>query len=97
MKAGKIRSRLNPRMHYRNVDVSDAAQNHIAERKVIPAPEAITLQTMPKTSKTQLSLRPNRTNGKRGKFTLTSKLGMRIRKIVTIYRYQRMMTKAGNI
>ena len=74
-----------PLRHHRNIDVSGNAQNPVAKREAISAPETITLRTMPKITKTPPSLRPSRMIGRRDKLTPMSRSGMRIRRIVTIY------------
>ena len=51
MMVGRIRSRTSLLKHLQSVDVSGAAQNRIAKKTAIPAPEIITLRRTPKTSK----------------------------------------------
>ena len=70
----KIQSRINLLRHSQSTDVSGAALNHVVEKTAIPAQEATTLRTMPKTKRTPSSLLSNRMIGKMGKLALTNRL-----------------------
>jgi hypothetical protein len=52
----KIRSRTSPSRYHRNIDVSGAVHDRGEKKKVIPAPETLTLWRMPKTLTNPLSL-----------------------------------------
>ena len=69
----KIKLRINLLRYNQSADVSDAALNHAAEKTAMPAPETITLRTVPKTEKTPTSTVPNRTTGEIGKIALINR------------------------
>ena len=89
--AGRIQLRTSLLRHLQSVDVNGAAQNHVAEKTAIPAPETITLRRTPKTPKPPSNKHPNIMIATRGKLTPMIRLGTRTWSIVIIYRSPRMM------
>ena len=85
--AGRIRLTTSLLRHLQSVDVSGAAQNRVAKKTAISAPERTTLRRMPKTPKPLSSQHPNMMIGRMGKLTLTIQSGTRTQRIVTTYQY----------
>ena len=86
----KIQLRINLPKYHPSASVSGAALSHAAVKTATPAQEKMTLQKVPKTTKTPLIKRTNKMNGKMGRLALASRPRTKTQRTEVIFRSLRM-------
>ena len=86
----KIQLRINLLKYSPSVGVSGATLSHAAVKTTTLAQEKITLQKVPKTTKTPLKQLMNKMNGKMGRLALVNRPRTKIRRTIITFRSPRM-------
>ena len=86
----KIQLRINLPKYNPSAGVSGAALSHAAVKTATPAHENITLQKVPKTTKTLLKQLMNKMNGKMGRLALVNRRRTKTHRTEVIFRAPRM-------
>ena len=86
----KIQPRINLSKHNPSADVSGATLSNTAVKTAAPTQEKITLQKVPKTTKTPLQQLMNKMSGKMGRLALVNRPRMKTQRTEVIFRSPRM-------